>query len=715
MLKGVLFPVFLLLLLPMPGFSEGTKQFVPHATAEGQLCIDKYRNDFGFFNAAPEFRINIHIASLTEKFYFGLGAITRNDTGVVRYQVKDPAGNIVIGPAPVPVSGQGYISSYDQDTIGPFVADSGYNPLQHIPAITGDYSLEFFYPPDQVGIYTISSYMKFKYFDITVVDAANHPIQGRVWSKAWQFNCGPVEPPPLTNSRFYGTMFVLSDDSIVTSVNCNGFIGGTFSISSNRTGCSATGNIAIDRQSRTGFHTYPQYKIFLSDPDSTIFPTGKANPGIIMPITINNNCAAGSVDLGVKVTQDGIIEILVEVDPKPGVDPRDVKLTSNVYANPGGNGYNIIRWNGKDGLGKPVANGVTASSIIRFIHGITHLPIYDIEYNDRGYIVEVIRPPGQKPDMYWDDSLLPDSTSNLSGCNDVFGCHFWDMATGDTNTVNSWWYVASSTAPAISFTVKRTPGSPGVISGDKSFCEGGVTRTYFIRREPNSSSYNWSYSGTGVTLTPNDTSAIVSYDVTATSGTLAVSGSNPDCGTGPGSTLPITFYPPPQVSLSGFDSICYNEPSFPISGGTPPGGEYTVNGSPADIFDPASAGTGNHQVIYKYTDSHGCKNADSATVFVRHGRECEIVIWVPNAFTPDGDGVNDIFRPVSNNIRQFSMKIYNRYGQLVFTSSNPENGWDGTFHDGRSPEGNYIYIIVYQSSFAPPENTTLTGNVVLVR
>ena len=62
--------------LPSVGFSEGTKQIAPLPGDSSQLCIDKSRNDFGFFDAAPEFRINIYIAKTTETINFGLGQIT---------------------------------------------------------------------------------------------------------------------------------------------------------------------------------------------------------------------------------------------------------------------------------------------------------------------------------------------------------------------------------------------------------------------------------------------------------------------------------------------------------------------------------------------------------------------------------------------------------------------------------------------------------------
>ncbi|MEI6681887.1 MAG: gliding motility-associated C-terminal domain-containing protein [Bacteroidota bacterium] len=713
--KRFLFSIFLLLCVRLLTEAEGTKQIAPFDSAAGQLCIDKSRNDFGFFNAAPEFRINIHIADISEKINFGLGAINYLIQSQVQYRLTAPSGNVVVGPNIVPVSGQqGFIDTYNQAVSGPFPGSGGYDPVQYLPVVPGDYYLEFYYPPDSLTIYSEKARIMFAFFDITVVNSLGQPVSGRVWSKAWQFNCGNVEPPP-TNNRFWGTMFILSDDSIVTSVNCNGFIGGTFSISSNKTGCSTTGNIAVDRQSRTGFHTYPQYKIFLADPDSIIFPTGKAQPGIILPVTTTSNCNGG-VDIKVKVDQDGILELFIEVNPHPGPDPQDVKITANVSANPGGTGYNNIHWNGNDGKGNPVKNGSVVSATVRFIHGITHLPIYDIEYNDNGYKVAVIRPPGASPSIFWDDSLLPTSgTVNLTGCNDPLGCHLWNIDIGDTNTINSWWYVASASAPAISFTVKRAPLNPGTISGDPKICSGTAAHVYSVVPDSNSTSYNWSYSGSGGTLANHGSSSTLGFSDTTTSGTLSVSGNNLECGSGPASTLPITIYPLPAVTVSRYDSICYNAPSFPLSGGNPPGGAFLINGVVKTMLNPAALGTGFHNIIYRYTDIHGCSNADTAAVWITNGKGCEVVIWVPDAFSPNGDGVNDHFLPLSANIRQFSMNIYSRTGELVFSSDAVTDGWDGTFKGQPCTGGTYVYVIVYKLSESPPEFRTLSGTLTLVR
>jgi gliding motility-associated-like protein len=84
---------------------------------------------------------------------------------------------------------------------------------------------------------------------------------------------------------------------------------------------------------------------------------------------------------------------------------------------------------------------------------------------------------------------------------------------------------------------------------------------------------------------------------------------------------------------------------------------------------------------------------------------------VPNAFTPNGDGLNDIFRPVATSdlIRQFSMVIYNRWGQLVFETTHPAEGWDGK----DAMAGVYNWVISYSDYLG--KVFKMRGSVTLVR
>jgi gliding motility-associated-like protein len=83
---------------------------------------------------------------------------------------------------------------------------------------------------------------------------------------------------------------------------------------------------------------------------------------------------------------------------------------------------------------------------------------------------------------------------------------------------------------------------------------------------------------------------------------------------------------------------------------------------------------------------------------------CIVSILVPTAFSPNGDGVNDVFRPVvRHQIYNYELRIFNRWGQLVFLSNNPEQGWDGTFHGTPCEVGGYAWWIKYsQVQNGPP-------------
>ncbi len=93
------------------------------------------------------------------------------------------------------------------------------------------------------------------------------------------------------------------------------------------------------------------------------------------------------------------------------------------------------------------------------------------------------------------------------------------------------------------------------------------------------------------------------------------------------------------------------------------------------------------------------------------------LIFLPNAFSPDGDGLNDAFRAItsSGNIASFHMYIYNRWGVLVFESHDISQGWDGNYNSDPAPSGAYVYKIEYTVGTTAVETISLTGTVVLIR
>ena len=106
--------------------------------------------------------------------------------------------------------------------------------------------------------------------------------------------------------------------------------------------------------------------------------------------------------------------------------------------------------------------------------------------------------------------------------------------------------------------------------------------------------------------------------------------------------------------------------------------------------------------------SFGCTATDKITVIA--GRPLEI----PNAFTPNGDGHNDVFRippGVPFNMQDF--EIFDRWGKRIFHTQNIIQGWDGTYNGIPADMGTYTYIITGKSASGVP--VTLKGTVVLIR
>ncbi|MCY7410535.1 MAG: gliding motility-associated C-terminal domain-containing protein, partial [Chitinophagales bacterium] len=95
---------------------------------------------------------------------------------------------------------------------------------------------------------------------------------------------------------------------------------------------------------------------------------------------------------------------------------------------------------------------------------------------------------------------------------------------------------------------------------------------------------------------------------------------------------------------------------------------------------------------------------------------CISCVNMPNVFTPNYDGLNDVFKPIYDcNAGEFTMKIFNRWGQLIFQSTNIEDGWDGTFNGRKSDMNTYVWHLTYQNMDKPGVEYFMEGNVTLLR
>lgn len=141
--------------------------------------------------------------------------------------------------------------------------------------------------------------------------------------------------------------------------------------------------------------------------------------------------------------------------------------------------------------------------------------------------------------------------------------------------------------------------------------------------------------------------------------------------------------------------------------------------SATNIPNPLASSPTTQTYVVTGTNGSGCVSIDTITI-VRDGALCPEVLYAfPNAFSPNGDGINDYFYPlISRDITVKEMKLFNRWGDIVY-NNNAAPGWDGKFTGVAQPIGTYVYSIV----FTYPDinqggilvDKSFTGTVSLIR
>ena len=174
----------------------------------------------------------------------------------------------------------------------------------------------------------------------------------------------------------------------------------------------------------------------------------------------------------------------------------------------------------------------------------------------------------------------------------------------------------------------------------------------------------------------------------------------------------IHVYPLPKVYLGHDSGLCLHGTPITLKNlqGTSTGVHHYLwnTGDTMEVLKVVHPGR------YSLTVSNeplGC----STTETIKITKDCYIDI--PNAFAPNGDGHNDYFFPrqlLSQKIKQFKVQIFNRWGELIFETTNINGrGWDGKFNGKNQPEGIYVYLI--DADFANGRKEHYEGNVTLLR
>ncbi|OWY25621.1 PKD domain-containing protein [Sphingobacteriales bacterium UPWRP_1] len=312
-------------------------------------------------------------------------------------------------------------------------------------------------------------------------------------------------------------------------------------------------------------------------------------------------------------------------------------------------------------------------------------------------------------------SLNIDLGTNLQLCNaDTFTLnattagvtYLWqDGSTNPTFTANLpgtyWVQIANNCSSATDTVAVSYLNSPFVqLAADTTLCPG---ETLLLNAQlPDASvSYLWSNGSTQPSLT------------IAATGVYSVSLSNA-CGTA-SDTVTASYNQLPTVNAGPDITICQNETATITPTATNATGYLWQNGSTQPTLVAGQSG------VYTITASNACGSAtDAVSVTVNDclppppPEPLPCTLLVPNAFSPNADGVNDVFAPVYNcTTPAASFSVFNRWGERVFTGNTITAGWNGTLKNEPCPVGVYVWILEYQNDEGQME--LVKGNVTLLR
>jgi gliding motility-associated-like protein len=168
----------------------------------------------------------------------------------------------------------------------------------------------------------------------------------------------------------------------------------------------------------------------------------------------------------------------------------------------------------------------------------------------------------------------------------------------------------------------------------------------------------------------------------------------------------VSYIGKPVISLGNDTTLCVTEQLL-LNAAYPQSSYLWQDGSTQGQYKVTGSGT------YSVNVTNTCgTTTDSITVTYDN---CACKFYVPSGFSPNNDGKNDTFLPKYQCVfTSYALKVYNRYGQLVFASTNPAKGWDGNLNNQPQPSGTYVWELVYKDSITG-KTTQKTGTIILIR
>lgn len=204
---------------------------------------------------------------------------------------------------------------------------------------------------------------------------------------------------------------------------------------------------------------------------------------------------------------------------------------------------------------------------------------------------------------------------------------------------------------------------------------------------------------------PSDTDALVLSPAVAGTYTVTVADSLGCTGQ---AQATVSLFPPATVTAGFQSTVDYGHGTMLHAFGA-----GTFLWSPdstlscSDCPDPVATPPSTTMYTVELTDTNGCKATDQVIVYFRGS------LFIPNTFTPNGDGINDQFFALTHEVTELRLLVFDRWGKEIFETDKLGGAWDGTYHGTESPIDTYVWRVDYTTTNGSPY--TKFGHVNLIR
>lgn len=172
-------------------------------------------------------------------------------------------------------------------------------------------------------------------------------------------------------------------------------------------------------------------------------------------------------------------------------------------------------------------------------------------------------------------------------------------------------------------------------------------------------------------------------------------------------SIEVSKLPAPGVNLAEFFELCTGKTKTIVAIPVNKSELIWEDGSTNTNYEITEAGT------YSVTATTECGSITKSIVVIE--KNCSQTLFIPNTFTPDGDGLNDIFKAIGQGITLFKIQVYNRWGELVFISDDIKTGWNGNFMNNSYFVESGVYSWIVEIEYEDGYSEVKRGSVRMMR